>query len=334
MILEQGKVPSNILRELFKQLKISDNRVVVGPRIGFDSAVVNVGDNVFIVSNDPSGFLPESIPIEYFAFGAVHWPASDVAVFGGKPIWMIYTIIFPPGVTSEFVFETLSAIQGEAQKLNIAILGGHSGIYKVVNSPVVASTVIGETKGDKLVLPSNAKPGDYIILTKSLGLEISVALSYEKENEIEKIVGSRYKRKLQESYRQLSVVDEALILAEKSLVDAMHDVTEGGLSVALNEIADASRVGFEVIYEELPIDSHIKSILDYFGIDPLNTSNTGSLIAAIPPEKLDETISVLRNLNIEAHVIGKFTESGRYLIKNDLRKKFPHPTRDNYAKIF
>jgi len=334
LILEQGKVPSVILRELFKQLEISDDRIIIGPKIGFDSAVVEVDDNIFIVSNDPSGFLPESIPVEYFAFGAVHWPASDVTVFGGKPIWMIYTIIFPPGVTSEFVSKTLKAIQLEAKRLNIAILGGHSGIYKVVNSPVVASTVIGETDKDKLVLPSNARAGDYIVLTKSLGLEISVALSYEKEEEIEELLGTKIKRKLQRSYRELSVVKEALTLAEKRLVNAMHDVTEGGLSVALNEIADASRVGFKVIYEDLPIDPNVKVILDHFEIDPLNTSNTGSLIAAVPPEKIEETISALRNVNIEAHIIGNFTENGRYMIKNGVRKRFPHPTRDNYAKIF
>ena len=334
MALNQGKVPSKILEKIFQRMKIKDKRVLVGPRIGFDSAVIEADGNIFVVSNDPSGFLPENIPIDYFAFGAVHWPASDVAVFGAKPVWMIYTIMFPIGISEEFVEKTIKSIYNEAKNLKIDIIGGHSGIYKSVNSTIASSTVIGEVEENKLVLPSNAKKGDLILMTKHLGLEISVALSYGEEEIVKKLLGGKTLRKLQESFRQLSVVKEARLLSEKRLANAMHDVTEGGLSVAIRELAGASNLGFEIFEERLPVPDYVKKLSERFGIDLYNTSNTGSLLAAIPPEKSEEAINVLNKHGVKATIIGKFTDEGAYLVKKGKRKSFPSPATDNYAKIF
>ena len=50
-----------------------------------------------------------------------------------------------------------------------------------------------------------------------------------------------------------SCVREALQLARTGGVHAMHDATEGGFVAALNELAEASKVGFRVDWEKIPI---------------------------------------------------------------------------------
>ena len=48
-----------------------------------------------------------------------------------------------------------------------------------------------------------------------------------------------------------SCVKEALHLPKTGCVHAMHDATEGGFVAALNELAEASRVGFKVDWEKI-----------------------------------------------------------------------------------
>ena len=50
-----------------------------------------------------------------------------------------------------------------------------------------------------------------------------------------------------------SCVKEAMQLAEIGGVHAMHDATEGGFVAALNELAEASKVGFRVDWEKIPV---------------------------------------------------------------------------------
>ena len=49
-----------------------------------------------------------------------------------------------------------------------------------------------------------------------------------------------------------SCVCEAQLLAKTGVVHAMHDATEGGFAAALNELAEASGVGFTVDWEKIP----------------------------------------------------------------------------------
>ncbi|MGQ4892437.1 MAG: AIR synthase family protein [Candidatus Njordarchaeia archaeon] len=335
MRLPQGKVPSEILKELFNKLKASNKRIVIGPKIGYDSAVIDIGEKYLVISNDPSGFLPESIPVEYFAFGAVHWAASDVAVFGAEPRWMIYTIIFPVGIDSDFVKKAIGEIEREASKINISIIGGHSGVYKLVKTTLASSTVFGEVDKKYLVTPSNIKDGDFILMTKELGLEIAVALAYEKEDELTKLIGEKEVRSIKKRFRELSTVKEALILSRSKFAHAMHDVTEGGLVTALNEMADNSNIGFTIEEATLSSSPTCRRIMEYFSINPLSVSSTGSLLAAVPPELVDEAISILGREGIPARVIGRFHKGGKfYILENGRKTNFSMITRDHYASMF
>ena len=53
-------------------------------------------------------------------------------------------------------------------------------------------------------------------------------------------------------------------LAEISGVHAMHDATEGGFVAALNELAEASKVGFRVDWEKIPVSKEALALQSYF----------------------------------------------------------------------
>jgi len=333
--LFQGKLPHWLLERILGDIKISNTNVLVGPRIGYDSAVIDIGEKYLVISTDPAGFIPESIPIEYFAFGTVHWSASDVAVFGAKPMYMLYDILFPTNIDSFYVEKIMKQIQLEAAAINISIIGGHSGVYKNITSPVSTSTCFGLVNKDGIILPSGIESGDKIILTKFLGLEFVVAMSYEKEDTLSDLIGSSLTKKFKSMYRLLTVVDEAKILSESKLVKAMHDVTEGGLSTALYELSKINNLGFRIYEEAMTPPEEVEVVLEHFKVDKLSVSNTGSLIAIVSKDHADEVLKLLINHGIQACVIGEFGGRDRvYVTKKGEEVSLEVTVRDDYARIF
>lgn len=333
--LPQGKLPPNILSKLLEKINLNKN-VLVGPKVGFDSSVIFLENKKIVVTTDPSIYLPKKIPPEMFAFGIVHFAASDIAVFGAIPQFMVYNLLVPVGIEIDFVSRIIELIIEESEKINVSIIGGHTGAYSGIHIPVATNTMIGIPINDRIILPSNAQIGDKIILTKFIGLEFIVALSYYNPQLISEILNENFVKKYREMYRLETVLDEALILAKHNAVHAMHDVTEGGLATALKEIADASNVGFEIFYDQLPIPEDVEAILMHLNIDPFYVSNTGGLLATIPSDEEDNVLKLLRKMNIQASVIGeiKRREDGRYLIKNGKKYRFTYQFKDYFAEHF
>jgi hydrogenase expression/formation protein HypE len=77
-------------------------------------------------------------------------------------------------------------------------------------------------------------------------------------------------------------------------IRCMRDPTRGGVSSALNELADASRVGVKLTESALPVRPEVKSACEMLGLDPLYVANEGKLIAVAPPDDADRLLEVMR----------------------------------------
>ena len=117
----------------------------------------------------------------------------------------------------------------------------------------------------------------------------------------------------------------------------MHDATEGGLVAALNEMSDASEVGFKVEMEEIPISEEVWILWNHFKLsllEVLSMSSSGTILAAISPEAKGEVEEVLHKSGIPSSFIGTFTKNKeRIMIKDDIDSVFPQKVNDPYAKI-
>ncbi len=331
--LGMGKIPARIFeKDILPFLGYSDPKVVYGPKMGFDSCVIEYFDKYMIVSTDPC----LGVPIEFFGYFLVHFTASDVALFGAKPKWMLYTLLLPPQISRSILREITTQVHKECISLEIAVIGGHTGIYPSINVPIASSTIIGFVDKDKLVTPGDAQPGDKILVTKGIGIETAASISYAREGDLRNILSEDEILNLKQEVFKESCVLDASILSDIG-VHAMHDATEGGISTCLPEMAKNSNLGFIVYEEKLLIPSLISKVLDFFGIQPLATSSTGTLIAAIPQEKVKEARKRLRENKIESAVIGEFIEDPSenvLLTKEGIKKKFPSYAEDPYAKLF
>jgi hydrogenase maturation factor len=327
-----GKLATEDLKKLLKCIG-KDSRVIVPPTPGFDSGVHLIDNRYLVVSTDPCIGVPQ----KWFGWLLIHYAASDVAVFGAKPEFCTINLLGPPLTKPETFYEIMEQACKAAGELKMAVVTGHTGTYEGLSTLVGVCTAYGTVDKERLVTPGGAKPGDHIICTKAIGLEISINFALTHTSLAEKLFGTARTKRLLELVYMQSCVKEALLLSEIRGVHAMHDATEGGLTAALNEMADASKTGFKIEFEKIPINEEAQILSRHFNItdeEALSMSSTGTILAAVSPDMRSRVEGELRRNNLEASFLGVFTkDKRRIIIKNGKEVSFPFKTEDPYEKI-
>ncbi len=91
--LPTGKLPQDILkRVVFERLGVHSDRVLQGPGVGEDAAVIEMGDRVIVVATDPITSAVGNV-----GRLSVHINANDVASTGAKPLWFLCVTLLPEG---------------------------------------------------------------------------------------------------------------------------------------------------------------------------------------------------------------------------------------------
>jgi hydrogenase expression/formation protein HypE len=328
-----GKLPTEDLKKLLNCIK-NDPRVVVSPRLGFDAGVHRLNDDRYlVVSTDPCIGVPE----EWFGWFLINYVASDNALFGAKTEFCTINLLGSPSTEPAVFHRTMQQACDATNELGTAIVTGHTGTYAGVSTLVGVCTGYGYVDKERLKTPGDAKPDDHIVCVKPIGLETAVNFALTHEALAERIFGTKQTRKLAKLVTMQSCVKEALLLAEIEGVHAMHDATEGGLTAALNEMAEASGVGFKVEWEKFLFSEGIEDLKALYQLSDrqvLSMSSTGTFVAAVSPEDRNRVETVLRQNNIEARFIGVFTEDvERILVKSGKEAVFPRDADDPYSKL-
>ena len=327
-----GKLAKEDLEKLLSCIR-QDPRVLVPPLPGYDAGVHFMGDKCMVVSTDPC----IDVPLEWFGWLLIHYAASDVAIFGAKPEYCTINMLGPASTKPEVFQNMMEQVCSAAKKLGMVVVTGHTGFYEGVSQLIGVCTAYGTVAKDKLITPGNAKAGDLLLCTKSVGLELLVNFSFMHKALAQMLFGVQRANALARLVESQSCVREALQLADIGGVHSMHDATEGGLVAALNELADASEVGFRVEIEKLPIDQEAWTLSDHFKLtldEILSMSSTGTLLAAVNPQAKDQVEKALRRIGVAAGFVGKFTKNkDRILTKSDCDVVFPQLACDPYSRV-
>ncbi|WP_455276727.1 AIR synthase-related protein [[Eubacterium] cellulosolvens] len=329
-----GKLNYKEISEIVKCIKPS-SKVLIPPLPGCDAGVYEVDSNYYgVISTDPCAGVPQ----EWFGWFLVNYASSDVALFGAQPKLAAINLLGPEGIDYKIYKRIMSQACKATKELKMDIISGHTGNYPAISQLVGICTVEGFVKKDKLITPMASKPGDLMLLVKPLGLETLTNFAIINHKKSNTIFGFKNARNLRSMVRHQSCVNEALLLAECQGVNAMHDIAEGGLIVALNEMANLSHNGFEVIYDELIMKEEIKGFRDSFNLnltELLSISSSGCLIVSISPDKKEEIVKTLTKKGIINRIIGKFNqEKKRLLVLGNRKFEFPTSAKDPYTKIF
>jgi hydrogenase maturation factor len=352
-LLPTGKLDADLLKQIFEeynspQMQInlensrfkdsyedSKKRVKLGFAIGEDAAVIEMkGKNSLVVKTDPITFATEDI-----GYYVVNVNANDVAAMGATPKWFQATILLPENIATYALAEKICMdIQKSCLELGIFLIGGHTEVTYDLNRPIVIGSMIGEVSNGRYIQSSGGKPGDAIILTKGIPLEGTSIIAREKESSLLKQgisadVVNKSKNLL--FTPGISVIKEALLAAQHFQVHAMHDPTEGGLSMGLVELARASDCGFLIEYEKIPILAEGKKLCELFDLNPLQTISSGSLLIVVNESDSEKLVNLLNEEGIVARKIGNLTSDKAYLLSCDGKnEEILYSEKDEITKIF
>jgi len=324
-----GKVPTHILNKtVFPFLGIENRDVVVGPGPGQDAAVLRLNDKFLVATVDPITAAEEDI-----GWLAVNISANDVAVSGARPRWFLSNILLPQGFDNRRLGSVVAELHNAAKRLKITVIGGHTEWTPQLKKPIIVGTCLGLTH--KYLTSSTARPGDRIILTKGVGLEGTFVLARALEDKLVQKLGDGIVSEAVALREFISIVDEAMALAQCEGLTAMHDPTEGGLALGLHELAEASNVGMEVTESRIYVPEPVRRISEALEVNTLSLLSSGALVATVKPEYAEEALALLDPLDVDAEIIGRITRSPDCIIlkRDGHRVPLPKPTSDEIWKF-
>lgn len=329
-----GKLPVEILARLLEQNPIKDRRVVVGPGIGEDAAVIDTGGPRYLVAKtDPITFTADKI-----GWYAVHINANDVATKGAQPMWYLATLLLPENQTTETIAEKIFHDTLEAcRAIGVSLVGGHTEITAGLSRPIVVGQMLGEVDKDKLVRADGAQPGDAVILTKGVAIEGTAVIAREHESDLLSVFDHATLARCRNFmyHPGISVLQDARVAVNAGAIHAMHDPTEGGVATALHELASAAGVGLYIDAAAIPVFPETQALCNHYHLDPLGLIASGALLIIAPESSTQAIITALGAKAITATIIGRVTDksAGMYMKTAAATVELPIFEQDELTKI-
>ncbi len=329
-----GKLPAETMAELLRTIPQADPRLILGPGVGHDAAVIDFGDRYLVTKSDPITFATDEI-----GWYAVQVNANDVACLGASPRWFVATLLLPEGRSDRALVEAIFHQMTEAcGTLGATLVGGHTEVTHGLDRPIVVGSMLGEVARERLVRSDGARPGDRLLLTKRIAVEGTAILAREMAAKLRGRLSEALLRRAAAFLHSpgISIVREAALLTEVGGVHAMHDPTEGGVAGGLWEMCAAAGVGAVVDAAALPFYEETRALCEALSLDPLGLIASGSLLAAVVPERVDVALERLHRAGIEATLIGTVTEERRLILReaDGTLHSFPRFARDELARLF
>jgi hydrogenase expression/formation protein HypE len=246
---------------------------------------------------------------------AVCGTVNDVAMLGAKPLYLTAGFILEEGLEMSTLQRVIASMQAAAQEANVQIVAGDTKVVQKgkADGLYITTAGVGLIPIGTNISGTQAKPGDVIILSGSLG-DHGIA-----------VLGARgelgFQSTIQSDVAPLNHLIEAMLGASQN-IHVLRDPTRGGLATTLNEIATQSNVGIMLDEKTLPVHPEVASACEMLGFDPLYIANEGKLVAFVSREDVDAVLKAMKSTRYgeDAVIIGEVTTEprGRVLLKTSL----------------
>jgi hydrogenase expression/formation protein HypE len=234
---------------------------------------------------------------------AVHGTVNDLAVGGATPLFLSAAFILEEGLPMEDLRRIVASMRAACSEAGVSIVTGDT---KVVDrgkgdQVFISTSGIGVVPDNICLSVCNARPGDLVLVSGMIG-DHGIAILSVRE-------GIEFDTVLESDSAPLNGLTRVMLEACPG-IRWMRDPTRGGVSSALNELADGSRVGVRLNEPALPVRPEVQAACAMLGLDPLYVANEGKLVAVVPPQNAEPLLEVMRShpLGRDAAIIGTIVE--------------------------
>jgi hydrogenase expression/formation protein HypE len=265
-----------------------------------DQAVIDVQSGRLAFTTDSFVVKPLFFPGGDIGSLAVHGTVNDLAMGGAQPLALSAAFILEEGFPMADLRRVVDSMARAAENVGVPIVTGDTKVVErgCGDGVFINTTGLGVVAAGVELSAANARPGDCVILSGSLGDHGITILTQRQGLELEGAMES-------DSAPLHTLV--AAILDAAGDVRVMRDPTRGGLASTLNEIAVQSHVGIAIRETALPIHEGVRGACEVLGLDPLYVANEGKLVAIVPASSAQAVLAAMRRhpLGAETAIIGE-----------------------------
>ena len=277
-----GKLTQQLIESLF--LPAFENASLEARH---DGAVLDIGGSRLAFTTDSYVVQPLLFPGGNIGDLAVNGTVNDLAMCGARPLYLSCGLILEEGFSMETLRTIVESMGSAARLAGVSLVTGDTKVVdKGKGDGLFVNTAgIGIVEAPSPISPASVEPGDAIIVSGDLGVHGIAILSVREGLEFEAPTVS--------DTAPLWEPVEALFRAGIP-IHCLRDLTRGGLSSALNEIAGARRIGIEVEQTAVPVAEVVRGACEMLGLDPLYVANEGRFAVFLPAPEAERAVRVLR----------------------------------------
>lgn len=208
---------------------------------------------------------------------AVRGTLNDLAVSGGRPLYLSLGMILEEGLPLSTLRRVLDAIRAATRQAGVSIVTGDTKVVRrgQCDGMYLAMAGIGAGLPEFALSASFIRPGDVVLVSGTLGDHGMAVLAAREKLFLESAL-------ISDTASVFPLVEAALPWA--SGVRFMRDPTRGGIAASLHEAAVAC--GFAIDEASLPFAPAAMTIAELLGISLLHTPCEGRIMAVV-----DETVA-------------------------------------------
>ncbi len=293
-----GQMTADLIAHLFAPAFTNEWLEQMGDatRLDLNGAALAFTTDSFVVS-------PLFFPGGSIAELAVNGTVNDLAMRGARPLFLSAGFILEEGLPMETLARIVQAMAEAARQANIQIVAGDTKVVQKGHGDgvYINTSGIGLIPPGVNIAPSNARPGDRVLVSGTIG-DHGIAILSVRE-------GLTFEAEVQSDSAPLHGLVEAMLAAGE--IHCLRDATRGGLAAVLNELAIASQVGIEFEERAVPIRPAVQAACEMLGLDPFYIANEGKLVALVPAESAEAVLEAMRAqaYGRQAAIIGHVTEA-------------------------
>lgn len=269
-----------------------------------------------------SHFITELVPPYLLGQKVLTVNLSDIAAMGGTPRFALLSLVLRSDISIEWIDTLLEGFRYKANQYSVEIIGGN--LAHTENELVFDVTLIGEVKKNRLLLRSQARVGDMILVTGSLGdsaAGLKILLGEQKMNRArEQYLLNRY-------FLPEPRVEVGKILTESNDRIALIDISDG-FAQDLGHILKQSRVGAIIDLARIPLSKQLISWCSEQNYSPLDFASSGGedyeLIFTMAPQNVYKLRNKIQNeIGVPVTIVGEITTGNELIFqKNNINYKF------------
>jgi hydrogenase expression/formation protein HypE len=235
---------------------------------------------------------------------AVAGTVNDLAVSGGRPLYLSCAMVLEEGLPLEVLRQIVASMRRVADLAGVAIVTGDTKVVErgSADKIFINTAGIGVVPHGVSISAAGARPGDVVIVNGPLGDHGVAILVARNQLALRSDVAS--------DCQPLDGLVSAMLAASKE-IHSMRDATRGGLATVLNEFAASSKVAIRIREADLPLREEVRGACEILGLDPLYLANEGKLVAIVPQGVAESVLRAMRAhpAGVDAAIIGEVLEA-------------------------